>query len=473
MKPKTPSAWAPLKDRLDRAKVQLKQRTQQRRQQADHIRYRDAKVARLEKENAELRLITTSQPVFNCHYPAQMMALAIFIVLHGGSLRCAAATAGFYAELMGWKYSAPTFKTVSNWVERCGLHALGLTKSLTGEYVAIIDASIQIGKEQLLLLLGVKAEMAARLDRPLTMADVVVLNMEVQSSWLGSEVKDFVDRCLAARPGLKLSYAVCDQGTNLRAALRDLALPNVNDCSHVMMNLVKKIFKDDVELSTLCASVGQLRRRLTLTEYAFALPATLRDKDRFSRIFTLVDWMDRIDSYRNRLPADLVLLLDEGRKRWLDLRLRQVHQLLVLTSKILKYDGLSQAAYDQWIMQIIDYLGSQSKVTLQAKTFITGMNNYFLSHSSFYASDQKVICCSDIIESIFGRYKNKGGMKAISADVLSIALYNQPLSTTFIQVAMRNVSGPQLDEWRCQNVCHNRYGIRRKMERELRKTAGE
>ena len=110
------------------------------------------------------------------------MALAVFIVLHGGSRRCAAATAGFFAQLMGWPYSAPTFKTVSNWVERCGLHALELTKTLSGEYVAIVDASIQIGKEQLLLLLGVKAELAARLDRPLTTDDVDILSMEVQSS---------------------------------------------------------------------------------------------------------------------------------------------------------------------------------------------------------------------------------------------------------------------------------------------------
>ena len=174
----------------------------------------------------------------------------------------------------------------------------------------------------------------------------------------------------------------------------------------------------------------------------------------------------------NRLPTDLVLLLDEGRKRWLDVRLRQVHHLLVLTSKILKYDGLSQAAYDKWIQEIIDYLGSQSQVTRQAKTFINGMIHYFNRQATLYAGDQKLLCCSDIIESIFGRYKNKGGMKAISADVLSIALYNQPISIIFVQTAMRNVTGPQLDEWRCQNVCHNRYGIRRKMERELRENVG-
>jgi len=47
------------------------------------------------------------------------------------------------------------------------------------------------------------------------------------------------------------------------------------------------------------------------------------------------------------------------------------------------------------------------------------------------ANGHQLLCCSEIIESIFGRYKNKGGMKAISADVLSIALYNQTLSSGF------------------------------------------
>ncbi|PPK87967.1 hypothetical protein CLV84_0927 [Neolewinella xylanilytica] len=43
-----------------------------------------------------------------------MMAVVVCIVLHGGSLRCAAATAGLYAELMNRKFFAPSFKSVSN-----------------------------------------------------------------------------------------------------------------------------------------------------------------------------------------------------------------------------------------------------------------------------------------------------------------------------------------------------------------------
>jgi len=472
VKQKTPSAWAQLKATISRLKLRSKSGTAARRQLADQIRYRDQTIIQLRAEVADLKARTDPRPVFNCVYPAQMMVLAVFIVLHGGSLRCAAATVGFYAELMGWKYKAPAFKTVSNWVERCGLHALNLTKTITGEYVAIIDASIQIGKEQLLLLLGVKAELAASLNRPLTIADVEVMGMEVQSSWTGQEVSAFLTSSLRDRPGLRLKYIVCDQGSNLLAALRSLALPVVNDCSHIMMNLVKKLFKEDTALCTLCTSVGQLRQSLTLTDQAFLLPPTLRDKDRFVRIFTLVEWMDRIDAYGENLSKQWRDYLSSGRSYWLDLRLRQVHQLLVLTAKILKQDGLSSYSHDKWINQVIAFIDTQAKLTEQAKAFITAIMAYFEQYAPHYAHAAKLQCCSDIIESIFGRYKNKGGMKAISSDVLSIALYNQPLSTGFIQTAMRQVTGIQVDQWRCRNVCHNRYGIRKHMEKELKNAGG-
>lgn len=420
----------------------------------------------------QLEAITTPQPVFNCVYPAQMMALAVFIVLHGGSLRCAAATVGFFSrELMGWEYKAPAWKTISNWVERCGLHALNLTRELSGEFVAISDITIQIGKEQLFLLLGVRDELIKTLNRPLTVADINVLGMEVQSSWTGADIVAFIHRSLAERPNVRLTYMVCDKGTNLLAAWREMSIPVVSDCGHVMMNLVKKLFKDDAAFSQLSAGVGKLRQQLSLTDHASLLPPTLRDKDRFLRIFTLVDWMDRMESYWPNLPKEIKGKLKFYKNQWLNLRLRQVYHLLVMTAKTLKHHGLNELSVQTWSREIADWKLSQTKLTQQAKAFISGMEDYFHIHALRYSEGQRLLCSSDIIESIFGRYKNKGGMKAISADVLSIALYNQPISSSFIHVAMKAVTGPMLDEWRCANVCHNQYGIRRRLEKEL-KTAG-
>jgi len=473
VKPKTTSTWAPLNATIFRLYQRSKQRTGQRRRLKDQIRDRNETIVKLRAEVAHLKSITQPERVFACHYPAQMMVLAVFIVLHGGSLRCAAATIGFYSsELMGWKYKAPAWKTISNWVERCGLHALQLTQDLNGQYVGLSDLTIQVGKEQLCLLLGVRLEVANTLDRPLTTADVTVLGMEVQSSWTGTDIAAFIGRSLAKRPGVQLAYMVCDQGSNLLAALRQLALPVVSDCSHVMMNLVKKLFVKDVALSKLSGEVGQLRQKLNLTDYAFLLPPTLRDKDRFLRIFTLVDWMDRINSYWPNLTREVRAKLSFYRNRWLGLRLRQVHQLLVLTAKILKYGGLSTGNYQKWSKEVTAWKLAQPLLTKQARGFINGMETYFTTYTDRYTNSHQLLCCSDIIESIFGRYKNKGGMKAISADVLSIALYNQALSSGFVQTAMKSVTGPMLDEWRCDNVCHNRYGVRRRMEKELKCAGG-
>jgi len=134
VKLKTTSTWAPLKATIFRLHQRSKQRTGQRRRLKDQIRDRDETIAKLRAEVNHLKAITQPERVFDCHYPAQMMVLAVFIVLHGGSLRCAAATIGFYSsELMGWKYKAPAWKTISNWVERCGLYALQLTQDLNGQ----------------------------------------------------------------------------------------------------------------------------------------------------------------------------------------------------------------------------------------------------------------------------------------------------------------------------------------------------
>lgn len=469
MKQKTPFAWAHLKDTLRRLQSTAKKRTVDRKRLKDRLRYQDGVIDKHQARIKELEEVTTPQPVFNCVYPAQMMALAVFIVLNGGSLRCAAATVGFYSqELMGWKYKAPTWKTISNWVERCGLHAHNLTQGLSGQFVGIIDVTVQIGKEQLCLLLGVPADRLATLGRPLTIADVVILGMEVQSTWKADDVAAFIRRRLKEMPGVEITYVVCDQGSNLLAALKDLGLPCVNDCGHVMMNLVKKIFAHDAGLSKLCAEVGTLRQKLNLTDDAFVLPPTLRDKDRFLRIFTLVEWMDRIDGYWPNLPKATQAKLKFYKNRWRTLRLRQVQELLVLTAKVLKYGGLCCHSRDKWLNEVVAWTSRQRQITAQAKQFLRGMEAYFISYAPIYIKGRVLLCCSDIIESIFGRYKNKGGMKAISADVLSIALYNQTISPGFVQLAMKSVTGPMVDDWRCTYVCHNRYGIRRRMEKELK-----
>ncbi|MGK0175723.1 MAG: hypothetical protein ACI9AT_002110 [Ulvibacter sp.] len=372
--------------------------------------------------------------------------------------------------MMGWlSYGKPSPTTIRNWVIRCGYYALTYTRDLKGDYVAIIDESIQIGKEKLLLMLGVKVDAGQCYSAPLGGADVEVLGMEVQNSWASPFIASFIQRNLSRHQGLRLLHMVSDQGTSLLAAMRSLSLPWASDCTHVMMNAVKDIFGQDEALSKLSASIGQLRRRLMLTDWGYLLPPTLRDKDLFLRIFTIVQWAGRMGDYWDKMPPAARQHIAFYRKAWpLIRRLRQVRDLIVIASAILKTAGLSEYSLQRWGEGAGQYLGTQKVVTKQARAFIAIIGSYFHRHAELYNGCSQVLCYSDIIESTFSRYKNKGGMKAISADVLSIALYNQEMTSEFVRTALTKVSCQAVEEWQTQNVCHNRYGLRKRMDQELK-----
>jgi hypothetical protein len=463
--------WTRLKVKYSQLKYRSKLRTNERRQLKDQIRYLRQANEKLRLQCEAYRLQLEPHAVFNHHYPAQMMALAVFMVLRGASLRCAAASVSFYAELMGWqgRFNEPCASTIRNWVCRCGLHALRYSKNLSGDYVAILDESIQIGKEKLLLMLGVPIKEGQSYCQALTSQDVVVLGMEVQTSWTGEAIAAFITRRISQHPHVRILYLLSDQGTSIKAAVKRLNIKWVSDCSHVMMNAVKALFEHDLALSEFSAQVGQLRRRLILTDFAILLPATLRDKDRFLRLFTLVEWADRMDRWWPKLCPQAKAHLQFYRKAWPLLRaLRQVRYLIILCSSILKTAGLSQASYQRWVEGVAEFKQSTSRITTQANGFLKIMDNYFKAHANIYQDQNQILCCSDIIESTFGRYKNKGGMKVISADVLSIALYSQPISIEFIEQAMTKVSGSDIDTWQQCYVCHNRYGLIHRMKQELK-----
>jgi hypothetical protein len=423
----------------------------------------------LESELQELRSRTDPMKIPNHHYPVQLILLAICVVQNHGSLRCAAAVVECMAQLMGWSYDKPSPTTVSTWVKRCGLDVLQQVQSLYGEVVLILDESISIGLEKILLALAVFIPKDGTPLGPLHQADTHVVGLEVQPSWNGAEVADFLERIRIRFPNLAIKYMVSDRGTALLAAVRTLEIDWVGDCTHEMMNIVKRLFKDDKALSTLCHQIGELRRQCILTKYSLCLPPTLRDKDRFLRIFTIVEWANWLDQYWPVLDRETHQRVAFYQQAWLLRRLRQVHQLVELTSKVLKHQGISTNSYGEWQAKVAEFLEQhRGLVTHQARYFITRIHAYYARHLPLSPAGSSLLCCSDVLEGTFGTYKNKRGMKVISGDVLAIPLYGKGLTTHDVIAALGRVSGKDVEEWEANNVCPNRYGLRKDLNRRLK-----
>lgn len=385
---------APFKDRLLSWRNKATERSLRARRHRQELQRKDEQIARLRAENEKLRQQVQPTPVANHVYPAELIGLVVFMVVAGCSLRATAKTVHFVGrELFGWDIGIPSASTVRNWTNRFGLFVLHQTKDLSGKYVAIVDESIQIGKEKLLLVLGYPTALEAHSIAPLSHDQVEVLGMQVKSSWTAEQVTEMVKDCQERLPNIEIVRVISDQGSSLLKAWKNLKIQHVSDCTHWMMNAVKTIFGEDDRLQQFCAKVGSLRQQLAMTDYAFLLPPTLRKKDRFCRIFMLIDWIANVNIYRElgyQKVNECTAFVRSN--RWLRLQLTQVHALLVISSRLLKRSGLSQSVFEAWNQQVQTYLSEQKQVTRQARQFAELMREYFVRHEKLYENGERIMC---------------------------------------------------------------------------------
>lgn len=432
------------------------------------LRRRNQQISQLKEQNERLTQKLRPTKVAGHRYPAEMIALAVFMVTHANaSLRCAAKTAGYMSWLLGWDYGTPAHGTVDNWKRRLGLYVLDHGKKKVGRYVTIFDESIQIGCEKFMLLLGVKLPEDFSHFAPLTFADVEVLGVEVRRSWKGDEVEEFTRRRLAHHSGIEVQYMVSDQGTNLKQATGHLGFTAVADCSHIIMNALKKLLTSHPVLARLTKFMGQYRRVNILSERSHLCPATLRDKDRFLRLFIILDWADRLASWWNLLPAahrqTLDILQDKQIKGFL-VELAHLRRVVSRATALLKSSGLNDRSQQMWLATV-----AELAPTGMARELANTITAYYASYEEVWMEHGgRLLCCSDIIESIFGRYKNKGGMKAITADVLGVALYGQHIDSEFVCRGLSTVRQQQITDFHFEHTCDNRFSIIRRLNEQAK-----
>ena len=80
----------------------------------------------------------------------------------------------------------PCHNSIRNWIEKSGYftYCRPALKTSDLSYGEIIDESMQIGSEKLLLSLGVKADKTD--ETPLTVSDVEILDISVEKNWNGA-----------------------------------------------------------------------------------------------------------------------------------------------------------------------------------------------------------------------------------------------------------------------------------------------
>jgi hypothetical protein len=158
-------------------------------------------------------------------------------------------------------------------------------------YARVIDESMMIGSEKLLLFLGVKS--GKERAGSLRYEDVKVLDISVRPSWDTEAAKSVLEKTREIN-GHPLTYVISDNDWKLVKAVRDKSLVHVPDAGHTLAMFVEREYKKDAGFKSFCQDLADVKFREIMRPVAYLLPPRQRSVARFMNLSASIEWAGKL-----------------------------------------------------------------------------------------------------------------------------------------------------------------------------------
>lgn len=346
--------------------------------------------------------------------------------------------------------------TIRHWLSRLGCHLLRRPLERRDDWVVILDHTMQLGTSRCLLVLGLPLRSWQAEGGALKHSNLHVLMVEVVTSSTGAVVHDPLRR-LVARIGVP-AQIVSDSGGDLAkgiALLRDEhpEIVDTSDITHKLACLLKAELEHDARWEEYVRLAGRTRALLQQARGGVPSPPSLRTKARYQNLEGLVVWGEAI----GRLAADAGsvgrLAVQRGTTpddagRWFaemvgwvedfarDLASwRSLLTIIATTRGQVLDDGLhaDSSRILRRRLRPIDARGR--RFTAATLTFVA-------RESHRVPRGQRYVGCSDVIESVFGKYKSyleRSPSPSLGSNVLLFPLFVTRITVELVRDAMTAV----------------------------------
>ena len=351
----------------------------------------------------------------------------------------------------------PSYRSVNCWVAKAGLASLkGSVKSLKEAYALIVDASISVGDQQLLLFLKIPAE---HKGHALTHEDAEVAGMKVAASWPAEKVKEMAQGIIDSEER-NPEYILSDNGANLRKATELLDIQHHRDVSHTLATYLKQVYENDEEYKLFSDQIAKTKH-LALTDVAYLMPCKQRRMARFMNLYPIVDWASRIlENFHNLTEKERFHYSFIQSSASLISELGEVLSMFEKVMEILKKEGLTFATAARCKL-IVQKAMLPAGRTAKLRELIC---SYLYQEAKLLAdASEKHNISSDIMESRFGLLKNKMPMcKAMgfTSSSLVLPLYSKmqglgKVNQAQIVIWMSNTRVNDVKDWTDNNLKRN------------------
>jgi len=355
----------------------------------------------------------------------------------------------------------PCHNSIRSWIEKSGYFAYAHSELKTSgiPYGSIIDESMQIGSEKLLLSLGVKAQKEKA--STLKMNEVEILDISVEKNWNGTLICDKL-KAIEMTMGSAPVYVVSDNASIMNKGIRDSSLTHLRDVGHTLAMFLERQYKDAPDFLALMKDLAKVKNREVMRPVAYLLPPKQRIIARFMNLTPCLLWAEKMLRCFERLSKEeqQIFKFLKNHRMLID-ELNEIISVFNRISQLMKEKGLSLTSVHTCIEKLKPLIVStRPRVSQAAKECM----NYLREETEKLSTEESIWhISSDILESIFGVYKDRkspNALNGVTSYVLMLPLLTKVNSDTGcfamdFKKALESVFLRDINQWKTDNLSEN------------------
>ncbi len=356
----------------------------------------------------------------------------------------------------------PEASSVRWWLQRLGLYALREPLPRGGDWVLLIDHSVQIGTLKVCVILGIRLCDIPYPRRALRFEDMLVIAVIPVEQSTG-EIVDAQLEQATLRVGIPRQI-VSDGGSDVKKgatlfAGRHSETAVTYDAAHHGAIVLKRRFEDDPQWSEYIGRLGQIKSRIRQTIDAFLASPNLRPKARYMNLESLLKWSRRILDLLDRdasgsCSSSRASERAESRYGWL-------HDYRASIEKWSRWEATVRASVSYVRTRGLS-VDSESALRdhllelpseLYDETLATELESFVRESSAAAGPDECLVGSTEVLESLFGKWKTlerQQSQSGITGLILSLGALLGTWPRSRIQAALEATPVKHVVSW-CQD----------------------
>ena len=374
----------------------------------------------------------------------------------------------------------PSHTTIQNWSLKLGVGHLDGGVTRRDDWIFIVDPTIEFGNKKCLLILGIplsslRGMSVTRLSP--SHADVTVIMLEIKDKLNGTVVKEALIAA-ASSVGCPVQV-VSDHGSDIKKGIEDFCAMQprppvyLYEITHKAAAIVRRRMEHDSRWKAFQSQCGMSKILTLQTDIGHLGPPKMQTKARWLNVDRCVEWADALLAHGSDAvafpPGSPQAERFEKYFGWLknySVELAQWKGMIMVLNTVktlVKTKGFRKGSTAEFAVAIEEVerngYAVPADIVMEVKDFLAGQE-VLLSDDGIWLGS------SDIIESVFGKYKSLSGrnaMKGLGKAVLAIPVFTgKKMTAKNVALGVEKITCIEVQTWIKKNIDESFSAKRRK-----------